>query len=350
MAAIPPLPRRVRPVLCASRAKTYDSLMTSHLLQVNDLTVEFDSDDGVVHAVNQVSFHLDAGEALGLVGESGCGKSVTSMSIPRLVPSPPGRLVSGRIDFAGKELTSLPINELRKLRGQEIGVIFQEPMTALSPLHRIGEQLDEVIRLHRDQPAGERRALWLDWLRRVGIADAERCARAYPFELSGGMRQRVMIAMAMLLEPQLVIADEPTTALDVTIQAQILDLLHQVTEDPARPRALLLITHDLGVIWEMCTRVIVMYGSRIMEEAPARLLFDNPQHPYTQGLISSIPSLQPDPSQLSSIPGSVPSLLNPPPGCPFAPRCPKATAECRTRLPERHETSPGHFVACHHCG
>jgi oligopeptide/dipeptide ABC transporter ATP-binding protein len=319
----------------------------SHLLQVTNLTVEFDSDDGVVHAVNQVSFHLDAGEALGLVGESGCGKSVTSMSIPRLVPSPPGRRVSGQIEFAGRDLTTLPLPELRKLRGQEIGVIFQEPMTALSPLHRIGEQLDEVIRLHRDQPAPERRALWLDWLRRVGIADAERCAKAYPFELSGGMRQRVMIAMAMLLEPQLVIADEPTTALDVTIQAQILDLLHQVTEDSAKPRALLLITHDLGVIWEMCTRVIVMYGSRIMEEAPAQELFNHPLHPYSQGLLASIPSLQNDPKKLSSIPGTVPSLLNPPSGCPFAPRCPKATDVCRNTLPPRRETAIGHFVACH---
>ncbi|MBR6471266.1 MAG: ABC transporter ATP-binding protein, partial [Victivallales bacterium] len=272
--------------------------MSSHLLQVSDLTVEFDSDDGVVHAVNQVSFHLDAGETLGLVGESGCGKSVTSMSIPRLVPSPPGRRVSGRIEFAGRDLTTLPLPELRKLRGQDIGVIFQEPMTALSPLHRIGEQLDEVIRLHRNQPAPERRALWLEWLKRVGIADAERCAKAYPFELSGGMRQRVMIAMAMLLEPQLVIADEPTTALDVTIQAQILDLLHQVTEDTANPRALLLITHDLGVIWEMCTRVIVMYGSRIMEEAPVAELFSHPLHPYSQGLLASIPCLQHDPKNL----------------------------------------------------
>lgn len=320
--------------------------MSSHLLQVSNLTVEFDTDDGVVHAVNQVSFHLDAGEALGLVGESGCGKSVTSMSIPRLVPSPPGRHVSGQIEFAGRDLTTLPLPELRKLRGKDIGVIFQEPMTALSPLHRIGEQLDEVIRLHREMPVSERRTLWLGWLKRVGIADAERCARAYPFELSGGMRQRVMIAMAMLLEPQLVIADEPTTALDVTIQAQILDLLHQVTEDATKPRALLLITHDLGVIWEMCSRVIVMYGSRIMEEAPVEVLFSQPLHPYTQGLLSSIPSLQNNPKNLSSIPGTVPSLLNPLPGCPFAPRCPKATAQCYERLPERREVSPGHFVSC----
>lgn len=318
----------------------------SSLLTISNLTVEFDSDDGVVHAVNDVGFSLNAGEALGVVGESGCGKSVTAMSIPRLVPSPPGRTVSGSIQFDGRELIGLPPSELRKSRGAEIGVVFQEPMTALSPLHRIGDQLVETIRLHRKMSVSQENDLVHSWLTRVGIADPARCRQAYPFELSGGMRQRVMIAMAMLLEPKFVIADEPTTALDVTIQAQVLDLLHEVTSDKARPRALLLITHDLGVIWEMCTRVVVMYASRVVEEAPARELFTNPAHPYTQGLLESSPSLQQDPAHLKSIPGSVPSLLHPPEGCPFASRCPKATAQCRASLPPMKQLSPEHRVAC----
>ena len=316
------------------------------LLDIERLTVEFDTDEGVVHAVGGVSLRIDAGEAVGLVGESGCGKSVTAMSIPRLVPSPPGRIVAGSIRFGGEDLLALPVKRLRELRGAEIGVIFQEPMTALSPLHRVGDQLDEAVFLHRRMPAAQRRALALDWLKRVGIADPPRCLAAYPFELSGGMRQRVMIAMAMLLEPRLVIADEPTTALDVTIQAQILALLRDVTR--AEGRALLLITHDLGVIWEMCTRVVVMYASRVMEEAPVDELFRNPAHPYTRGLMRSIPGLQRDAARLYSIPGAVPSLIHPPAGCPFAPRCPHATQECRERLPEWRELSPGHFAACHH--
>lgn len=320
--------------------------MPEPLLDIRNLTVEFDTDDGVVHAVNDVSFSIFPGEAVGLVGESGCGKSVSAMSIPRLVPSPPGRTVSGTIRFAGEELLSLPIKRLRELRGAEIGVVFQEPMTALSPLHRISEQLDEMLLLHRRMSAAERRDLELKWLRGVGIADPGRCLKAYPHELSGGMRQRVMIAMAMLLEPQLVIADEPTTALDVTIQAQVLELLREVTS--GERRALLLITHDLGVISEMCSRVIVMYGSRIMEEAKTAELFRHPAHPYTIGLLDSIPSLQSDPEHLKSIPGSVPSLLHPLSGCPFAPRCPFATSECGEQLPPMREVAPGHRTACHH--
>ena len=316
------------------------------LLTINNLTVEFDSDEGVVHAVNDVSFDIALGEAVGLVGESGCGKSVTCMSIPRLVPSPPGRTVSGQILFNGQDLVGMPVEQLRKVRGAEIGVIFQEPMTALSPLHRVGEQLREAIRLHRNLSTAEEETLAFEWLKRVGIAGPERCMRAFPFELSGGMRQRVMIAMALILEPKLVIADEPTTALDVTIQAQILDLLHNVTADNAHPRSLLLVTHDLGVIWEMCTRVIVMYGSRIVEMAPVRELFNAPAHPYTQGLLASSPSLQDDPANLKSIPGSVPSLLNPPAGCPFAARCSKANDKCRSELPPMRELSAGHLCAC----
>ncbi len=316
------------------------------LLRVSDLTVEFDTDEGVVHAVNQVSFSLKKGESLGVVGESGCGKSVTAMSIPRLIPSPPGRTVSGSIVFEGQELVGMPPKELRKIRGSRIGVVFQEPMTALSPLHRIGDQLREAIRLHKTLPRAEEDALIRTWMERVGIAEPERSLQCYPFQLSGGMRQRVMIAQAMILEPSLVLADEPTTALDVTIQAQVLELLRQVTRDDSRSRGLLLITHDLGVIWEMCTRVIVMYGSRIVEESPAKELFASPAHPYTQGLLESSPSLQKDPAHLKSIPGSVPSLLHPPKGCPFAPRCPHATPQCHQEMPPMTTLSPGHAAAC----
>jgi peptide/nickel transport system ATP-binding protein/oligopeptide transport system ATP-binding protein len=234
---------------------------------------------------------------------------------------------------------------MRELRGAEIGVIFQEPMTALSPLHRVGDQLEECIALHRSMPGSERRALALEWLKKVGIADAQRCYNSYPFELSGGMRQRVMIASALIMEPELVIADEPTTALDVTIQAQILDLLREVTA--SAQRALLLITHDMGVIWEMCHRVAVLYASRVMESAPTEELFRNPAHPYTRALLNSIPSLHPDAESLQNIPGSVPSLLNPPAGCPFASRCPNADEKCRTHVPELREISPGHKCACH---
>ena len=319
------------------------------LLNLSHLTVEFATEEGIVHAVNDVSFTLSPGEALGVVGESGCGKSVTAMSIPRLVPSPPGRTVGGSILFQGQELVGMPPPQLRRLRGAQSGVVCQEPMTALSPLHAVGAQLREAIRLHRSLKAAQEEELVLSWMEKVGIGDPRRCLEAYPFQLSGGMRQRVMIAQAMLLEPRLLIADEPTTALDVTIQAQVLDLLRQVTEAPPGPRALLLITHDLGVIWEMCSRVIVMYGSRMVEDAPTQALFSRPAPPYTCGLLESSPSLQADPASLKSIPGNVPSLLALPRGCPFAPRCPRATSSCRESLPPwRPGREPGHFLACFH--
>lgn len=317
-------------------------------LQVENLTVQFDSDEGTVHAVNGVSFTLRAGETLGLVGESGCGKSVTAMSIPRLVPTPPGRFVSGRITLDGEELLSAPVSRLRQLRGGKIGVIFQEPMTALSPLHRIGMQLTEGLALHHPEMSEEaRQSLALQWLVRVGIADPHRCMRAFPFELSGGMRQRVMIAMAMLPQPQLVIADEPTTALDVTVQAQILELLREVTNDAQHGRAVLLITHDLGVIWQMCTRVIVMYASRIVEEAPADELFARPAHPYTRALLATIPAMHKSADDLHTIPGNVPSLLKTPSGCAFAERCPCADAQCSRELPPQRLVTPTHSVFCH---
>ncbi|NLF92578.1 MAG: ABC transporter ATP-binding protein [Oligosphaeraceae bacterium] len=302
----------------------------SVLLSVQNLTVDFSTDEGNIRAAEAVSFSLQAGQTLGLVGESGCGKSVSAMSIPRLIPQPPGRISAGEIHFCGRELLSLPVHEMRQIRGREIGVIFQEPMTALSPLHRVEKQLAEVYRLHTDLGAAAIREHSREWLRRVGIADPERCLKAYPFELSGGMRQRVMIAMAMALQPRLIIADEPTTALDVTIQAQILDLMREIRGDQS---GLLLITHDMGVIWEMCDQVAVMYAAHIVETGAVQELFAQPLHPYTQGLLASIPSLQQGRGRLQHIPGHVPSLLHPPPGCPFAERCPLADQQCREVAP-----------------
>ncbi|MBR4221647.1 MAG: ABC transporter ATP-binding protein [Victivallales bacterium] len=312
------------------------------LLEVRGLTVDIDTEDGVLRAVDLVSFSIAAGESFGLVGESGCGKSVTSMSLARLIPSPPCRIVSGEVFFCGRDLLKMPIEELRQIRGKEIGVIFQEPMTALSPLVRVGDQLAEVVHLHEKvehKEALERARLWLD---KVGIPDTKRCLSAYPFELSGGMRKRVMIAMALILQPKLIIADEPTTALDVTIQAQILDLMREVKGPEA---ALLLITHDMGVIWEMCQRMAVMYASRIVEAGPVKELFAKPLHPYTQGLLRSIPSMNLGAGRLPHIPGQVPSLLHLPTGCAFAERCDKATAACRENVPPLIDRA-GHSVAC----
>jgi oligopeptide/dipeptide ABC transporter ATP-binding protein len=301
------------------------------MLSVRDLTVQFDTDDGRLQAATHVSFDVATGGTLGLVGESGCGKSVSAMSIPRLIPQPPGHIVSGEILLDGVDLLKLPIAEMRKVRGRDIGVIFQEPMTALSPLHRIGDQLAEVVELHEHSPKRELYARCLDWLKKVGIPDAEKRMEAFPFELSGGMRQRVMIAMALIMQPKLIIADEPTTALDVTIQAQILDLLKGIR---AKDSSLLLITHDMGVIWEMCDEMVVMYASRVVESGPVKELFKEPRHPYTEGLLKSIPGLAGHTERLPHIPGQVPSLMHLPKGCSFADRCPYATARCREEQPE----------------
>ena len=301
------------------------------MLSVRDLTVQFDTDDGRLQAATHVSFDVATGGTLGLVGESGCGKSVSSMSIPRLIPQPPGHIVSGEILLDGVDLLKLPIAEMRKVRGRDIGVIFQEPMTALSPLHRIGDQLAEVVELHEHSPKRELYARCLDWLKKVGIPDAEKRMEAFPFELSGGMRQRVMIAMALIMQPKLIIADEPTTALDVTIQAQILDLLKGIR---AKDSSLLLITHDMGVIWEMCDEMVVMYASRVVESGPVKELFKEPRHPYTEGLLKSIPGLAGHTERLPHIPGQVPSLMHLPKGCSFADRCPYATARCSEEQPE----------------
>ena len=301
------------------------------MLSVRDLTVQFDTDDGRLQAATHVSFDVATGGTLGLVGESGCGKSVSAMSIPRLIPQPPGHIVSGEILLDGVDLLKLPIAEMRNVRGRDIGVIFQEPMTALSPLHRIGDQLAEVVELHEHCSKRELTARCLDWLKKVGIPDAEKRMEAFPFELSGGMRQRVMIAMALIMQPKLIIADEPTTALDVTIQAQILDLLKGIK---AKDSSLLLITHDMGVIWEMCDEMVVMYAFRVVESGPVKELFKEPRHPYTEGLLKSIPGLAGHTERLPHIPGQVPSLMHLPKGCSFADRCPYATARCREEQPE----------------
>jgi oligopeptide/dipeptide ABC transporter ATP-binding protein len=308
------------------------------ILQINDLTVRFETDDGILTAVDSVSLGIRKGEVLGLVGESGSGKSVTALSILRLIPSPPGRIESGQVLYEGQDLLRLPIRELRKFRGSRISMIFQEPMTALSPLHRIGNQMVETLRLHENmaRPDAIRRSI--EWLGKVGMPDPEQRMRSYPYQLSGGMRQRVMIAMALMLSPALVIADEPTTALDVTIQAQIFDLIIEMKQDDT---SVLLITHDMGVIWEMCNRVAVMYASEIVETAPIEALFARPAHPYTEALLASMPALDSPRSRLEHIPGNVPSALDYPSGCHFRERCRYAAQRCERQHPSLYPTSGG---------
>ena len=295
-------------------------------LAIEDLRVSFDTAQGELRAVDGVSLSLAPGETLGLVGESGCGKSVTAMSVLRLVPSPPGRLVSGRILFDGRDLATLPLRELRRIRGAAVGMVFQDPMTALSPLHRIGDQLLEALRLHRPVSRKEGLALAAEWLARCGIPDPERCLREYPFRLSGGMQQRVMIASVLMTRPRLVIADEPTTALDVTVQAQVLDLMRNARD---KETALLLITHNMAVVRRTCSRVAVMYAGRIVESGPVEEVFAHPRHPYTAALLAAMPSRHAPGERLPAIPGTLPSPLALPPGCRFAPRCARANAECR---------------------
>ncbi len=314
------------------------------LLEIKDLTVQFDTEVGPLTAVNGVSLSVHEGEVLGVVGESGCGKSVTAMSILRLIPRPPGRFVNGEIVFKGRDLLSVPINELRHIRGKDIGMIFQEPMTALSPLKRVGRQMVESLRMH-DSDLSKTQA-WdtaIRWLDRVGIPEPAERMHNYPFQLSGGMRQRVMIAMALMMHPALIIADEPTTALDVTIQAQVFDLITGMKADDT---AMLLITHDMGVIWELCDRVIVMYASRIVEEGSKEDLFREPRHPYTRGLLRAMPQLDAEVEHLEAIEGQVPSPLDYPPGCNFYERCPLAIERCRTAEPPLEQMADGRLVAC----
>ncbi len=320
------------------------------LLEVSDLRTHFATADGVVRAVEGLSFSIEAGETVAIVGESGCGKSVTSMSILRLIPEPPGR-IAGSVRFQGRDLLGLSEPEMRQIRGNEISMIFQEPMTSLNPVLTVGRQIGETLRLHQGLSArtAERKAV--DILALVGISEGERRVREYPHQLSGGMRQRVMIAMALACNPKLLIADEPTTALDVTIQAQILDLMRDLKTRLGS--AIMLITHDLGVVAEMAERVVVMYAGRKVEEAPVVELFAHPAHPYTRGLLGAVPRLGSSlesgrRGRLAEIPGRVPSLREPIAGCAFAARCPQATGHCRRLAPVIEAKAPAHHVACHY--
>jgi len=313
------------------------------ILKVEELRVGFETAAGFLRAVDGVSFEIRRGEVLGLVGESGCGKTVTALSLLRLLAHPPAVMEGGHAWFHGEDLLTMPIEDLRKIRGGKIGMIFQEPMTALSPLHRIGDQLVEAALLHQEMPIQEARALGLDWLKRVGLPDAEQRMNDYPHQLSGGMRQRVMLAMTLLPEPELVIADEPTTALDVTIQAQIFELLLDVRGGDT---AILLITHDMGVVWDVCDRVHVMYAARLAEMGSKAAIFDHPAHPYTRGLLEAMPRLHRRTERLPDIPGQLPSLASPPPGCRFAPRCPLAEDRCREQAPEMRRIADQQSAAC----
>ncbi|CAM5784681.1 MULTISPECIES: ABC transporter ATP-binding protein [Brevibacillus] len=313
------------------------------ILQVEDLHISFRGEDGDLNPVSGIDFRVHAGETLGIVGESGCGKSVTSLAIMGLLPKGIGRVSGGRILFQDKSIADMSQTDLQKLRGNEIAMIFQEPMTSLNPVYTIGEQLGEQIRLHLGLGKREARERAIEMLRMVGIPRAEEIVKEYPHQLSGGMRQRVMIAMAMSCDPKLLIADEPTTALDVTIQAQILDLMRELKEK--RGTSIIFITHDLGVVAEMCDRVVVMYAGQVIEEAAVRELFQNPQHPYTKGLIASIPSLHQQQRRLNSIRGTVPHPSAMPGGCRFAPRCDYVRDEC-SRIPPLLGVGEGHKCRC----
>ena len=321
------------------------------LVRVDRLRTWFDTDDGVVKAVDDVSLAIPRGKTLGLVGESGCGKSVTALSIIRLI-SPPGRIAGGQITLRGNGdrlvLNELPEAQMRRIRGARISMIFQEPMTSLNPVFTIGSQIVEAIRLHQEVDAQEARRRAIELLVKVRIPEPQRRIDQYPHEFSGGMRQRAMIAMALSCHPELLIADEPTTALDVTIQAQILDLLRKLQEEEGL--SILVITHDLGIIAEMADEVVVMYASKVAEQAPIAELFAHPLHPYTQGLFQSRPRTDRKDEKLLAIPGMVPSPLRFPTGCKFHPRCPLAQGICKTAEPELRQLAPGHFARCHFAG
>jgi len=321
--------------------------MAERLLEIRGLKTHFATDEGMVHAVDGVDMTIDAGQTLGVVGESGCGKSVTAMTVMKLIAMPPGRIVAGQVLWKGRDLVPLPADAMRSIRAREIAMIFQEPMTSLNPVYTVGEQIAEVVRLH--QGLGRRAAMAraAEMLALVHIPHPQRRVNDYPHQFSGGMRQRVMIAMALSCDPRLLIADEPTTALDVTIQAQILELIGELKSRLGM--AVMLITHAMGVVAETAQRVVVMYAGKVVEEAPVASLFASPSHPYTQGLIRSIPRIDTaatEKRRLEAIPGVVPRLIDPPPGCRFAPRCPHARASCTESTPVLREIAPGHRVAC----
>ena len=314
------------------------------LLQVDDLRTYFHTRAGVVRAVDGVSFHINKGETLGIVGESGSGKSVACYSLLRLIPQPPGRFESGRAMFDGTDLLHCPDEQLRKIRGNRLAMIFQDPMTSLNPYMRIGDQLIEPLLLHRDVSRDEARQQGIAALRDVGIQDAEKRIRSYPHEFSGGMRQRVVIAMALITRPELLIADEPTTALDVTVQAQILELIRKMQHELGT--AVIFITHDIGIVSSFCDRVLVMYAGRIIETAPTAQLFYTPKHPYNQALQRAIPALNAKGRDLYTIPGAPPDVSKPIRGCPFAPRCDYAQEKCVTSKIELWDVAPDHQSAC----
>ena len=338
-------------MVCAMRwIRDWPSASDMPLLEVDNLQTHFGTPDGVVRAVEGVSFHINAGETLGVVGESGCGKSVTAMSILRLIAEPPGK-IAGAVRFEGRNLLDVPEDEMRDIRGNAISMIFQEPMTSLNPVLTVGRQIGETLRLHQGLSARDAEKKAIDMLVLVGIPAPQRRVREYPHQLSGGMRQRVMIAMALACNPKLLIADEPTTALDVTIQAQILDLMRDLNKRLGS--AIMLITHDLGVVAEMCERVVVMYAGRKVEEAPVEEIFARPLHPYTRGLLGSVPKLGSSlvdggRGKLAEIEGLVPSLRQRIVGCPFAGRCPMATELCSRVAPAIETKAPGHLAACHY--
>ncbi len=315
------------------------------LLVVKNLKTHFFTHEGIVKAVDGISFSLNKGETLGLVGESGCGKSVSSLSIMRLIPDPPGKIVDGEIWFEGKNLLKLNLKKMRDIRGKKISMIFQEPMTSLDPVFTIGSEIMETIQLHQGLKKEQARKRAINILKIVGFPDPEVRINNYPHQLSGGMRQRAMIAMALSCNPTLLIADEPTTALDVTIQAQILKLINDLKKEFGT--SVLLITHDLGVIAEMCEYVAVMYAGHIVEYTDVNTLFSNPLHPYTLGLNKSIPRMDTEVERLDTIKGLVPNLLNLPPGCPFYPRCDYRLKKCLQEMPELVEVENRHLVKCH---
>ena len=317
------------------------------LLDVRGLTTRFRTERGELTAVDDVSFSLEEGQTLAIVGESGSGKSVTAMSLMRLIPNPPGRIVAGEILFEGQDLLKLPDAQMREIRGNRIAMIFQEPMSSLNPALTVGMQIAEPVNVHRKEPWARAFEVARGLLEKVRIPDAASRLQTYPHQYSGGMRQRTMIAMALACQPKLIVADEPTTALDVTVQAQILDLLKELTRETGA--ALILITHDLGVVARYADAVAVMYGGRIVEQAKAETLYAKPRHPYTQGLLAAIPRLDgPAGHRLVPIAGQPPDLARLPPGCAFAPRCTKADARCAAERPVLREVAPLHFNACHH--
>jgi peptide/nickel transport system ATP-binding protein len=317
------------------------------LLEIKGLKTHFKTDDGWLHAVDGVDLTVDSGETVAVVGESGCGKSVTAMTVLKLVPMPPGKIVAGQVLWQGRDLVPLPNEAMRKVRAKEIAIVFQEPMTSLNPVYTVGEQIAETLRLHEGLSRRQAIERAVEMLKLVHIPNPERRVHDYPHQFSGGMRQRVMIAMALSCSPKLLIADEPTTALDVTIQAQILDLLNELKARLGM--SILLITHAMGVVAETAQRVVVMYAGKVVEEADVAELFAHPRHPYTQGLIRSIPRIDLAAShktRLEAIAGVVPKLIDPPEGCRFAPRCKHVQPECRTTTPPLREAAAGHKVAC----